>query len=305
MKCKRCGARGDAHFGWCVSVGGPGYPPSKAPKVVDTALPPEDVLTLAKGLQPALAAAPDLAPPKRGKLMVLHSPVHVIEPGVRVVSTRTPQENAERLRRNELLWTAVSGDVDWGRFDIEATAHQLFESCQRGLPWAIAFGYHPDVLALQGLDLPQCEAAVRAPERVEIRPETGKKGYPILGFSRGDVKVILGMRAPTRPMVIAAYWTSLLAADEHRRPERVGGGGARKPGGLPTTVTALVKRLTEAGADVDEAWKTSGTAAVKYHGQELGKVTTGPGADKRQVQQDWQRTTRKMHAIDQREAASA
>jgi hypothetical protein len=226
-----------------------------------------------------------------------------ITPGVNIVRTRTPEEERERLRRNELLWTAVSGtDVDWTRLDVEATAHQLFLACERGLPRAIPIGYREDVLALEGVNLEQLETTARIPERVEIRPETGKKGYPILGFYRGDVAVILGMRRPTRPAVIAAYWTALLAHDTYRAPERTGGGGARKSSGLPATVPALVKRLCQEGATVDEAWKTGCPATVHYRGQDLGKITTGPGATKQQVQLDWQRTQRKMQAIDRREA---
>ena len=166
---------------------------------------------------------------------------------------------------------------------------------------SVPFSYHPDVLALYGLNTDEVETAVREPQRVEVRPESKTKGYPVLKFVRGDVQVIMGYRDRQRPAVIAAYWESLLGADVYR-VERHGGGGKRGANGLPTNTGALMKRLRERGAQIEES--DGRTASVSYNGQDLGKITVSGVVTKAQVASDYQRCIRKMHAIDSREKVS-
>jgi hypothetical protein len=149
-------------------------------------------------------------------------------------------------------------------------------------------------------------AAVRqARQRVEIRPESWdkEKRYPILGFHKGDCMVVVGMRQPSTPRVIAAYWTSLLVG----RPARVnrhGGGGAKKKVGLPSTPTATISRLTGMGAEIEGDPVLSKTVKVTYKGQDLGKISCG-AVTKSVVESDYQRCLRKMQAIDRRQEAKA
>lgn len=181
--------------------------------------------------------------------------------------------------------------ADAGTFD-------LFEDVKGGLPGGYPFTYHPDVLALHGLNKDEVETAVRNPERVEIRPESKGKGYPVLGFQRGDVRVIMGFRNRVKPAVIACYWTTLLAHDTYR-VDRHGGGGRRTSAGLPSRPDVAIKRLRQLGAEIAEGDKT---ATVTYRGQELGQISLG-NTPKDTVHSDYQRMQRKMHAIDRREGA--
>lgn len=228
------------------------------------------------------------------------TPVSPITPGVRIV----PAQHEDT--RPALSWTEATGTVDWDRYDVEASAFSLWVACAEGLPEAISFSYRDDVLALEGLNITTMETAVRFPDRVEIRPESRDKGYPILGFHRGDVMVVLGMRIPRSPAVIAAYWTALLGHDTHR-VEHVGGGGAKRQTGqgLPKTIKQSIKQLTLHGAMICEDWETQPEKAVpvSYAGQDLGKITV-VGVNRQQVETDYQRTLRKINAIKQREAVS-
>lgn len=238
-------------------------------------------------------------------------PVQHITPGVNVVpADRSAAEERERQQARRLQWTkALAGEPDWSRFDVMATASEILESLRGGLPGVFRVGYHPEVLALQGLDIGQVEAALRRPQYVEIRPESGEKKYPILGFRRGDVFVILGMRTPTSPIVIAAYWSSLLDSPTGRpfgQRAATGGGGSKKSAGLPTSPRALVTQLRARGGYVPENWELADKAVdVSYRGQDLGKITVGPGTGRKQVQTDYQRVVRKMQAIDRRLEAAA
>lgn len=183
--------------------------------------------------------------------------------------------------------------------ELEQGVFDLYEDVKAGLPSAYPFIYHPNVLALAGLNKGEIEGAIRSPEFVEVRPETKGKGYPVFGFQRGDVRAILGFRDKSQPAIIAAYWTTLMAHDTYRVERSGKAGGSKAATGLPSNPGASLKRLRNLGADVVENGKT---AAVKYRGQELGQVTCGIGVPKLQVQTDYQRCLRKMHAIDQREA---
>jgi transcriptional regulator with XRE-family HTH domain len=197
------------------------------------------------------------------------------------------------------------GEGSWSDDELQATAYQLLVKCMDGLPEGIAFDYKDDVLATQGFVEEDVIAAVRKPQRVEIRPESWdkEKRYPILGFHRGDCMVVLGMRQPNTPRVIAAYWTSLLAADRHV-VNRHGGGGAKKKVGLPSTPTATISRLTGMGAEIEGDPVLSKTVKVTYKGQDLGKISCG-AVTKSVVESDYQRCLRKMQAIDRRQEAKA
>ena len=185
--------------------------------------------------------------------------------------------------------------------ELDMQTFDLWEDCREGLPGSYPFIYHPNVLSLAGLNTDEVETAIRKPGRIEIRPETKEKGYPVFAFQRGDVRAILGFRDRAKPSVIACYWTTLLANDEYR-VNRSGGGGSKTMSGLPTNPGASVKRLRSLGAKIEEA-ANGKTAVVTYRGQELGQITTGVAIPKATVQSDYQRCLRKMNAIDQREGA--
>jgi hypothetical protein len=201
------------------------------------------------------------------------------------------------------VWTSVPGE-SWSDSDLEASAYQLLVKCMDGLPEEIGFDYKDDVLATAGFVEEDVIAAVRNPQRVEIRPESWdkEKRYPILGFTKGDVQVIMGMRTPTKPRVIAAYWTSLLQADSYR-VDRHGGGGRKKSTGLPTNPGTSMSRLKTMGCEIEGDPLKDKAVKVTYRGQDLGKITCGAAVPKLTVQSDYQRTLRKMQAIDRREEA--
>jgi hypothetical protein len=189
--------------------------------------------------------------------------------------------------------------------DLDATAYQLLVKCMNGLPEEFGYDYKDDVLATGGFRQEDVDAALRHPHRVEIRPESWdkEKRYPILGFHRGDVSVILGMLTPAKPRVIAAYWSSLLTADTHR-VNKVGGGGSKKADGLPTRASAAIDRLRTRGCEIPDS-PDEKPVAVTYKGQALGKIATSRTTTKPLVQSDYQRIVRKMAAIDRREVAKA
>ncbi len=194
-------------------------------------------------------------------------------------------------------------DVDWANVDLDMAASKLRDKLANGLPAHIPFEWHPSVLALQGMDLEIVETALRNPKWVDIRPETAVKHYPVLGFHRGDVTTVLGLRTPTHPAVISAFVSPLLEHDTHQ-VNHTGGGGKRRQDGLPRTVSAMLAALRAHGVlvDVDPLENTS---EVMYRGQRLGKITTGPSAPRKTVESDYQRIVRKVDAINRREASKA
>lgn len=188
--------------------------------------------------------------------------------------------------------------------DDELTAHStsLQALCREGLPDHFQYSYKDEVLALYGVDTELMDAAIRTPERVEIRPESHdkEKRYCILGFHRGDLQVILGMRNPGAPMVIAAYANSRLEHDTHRVGHTGGGGTKTKVTGLPKTSRAVAQRLRMLGGrelEVEIDSREDHTEVV-YKGQVLGKIATN--GDRATCEQDFQRIQRKMAAIDRR-----
>lgn len=207
-----------------------------------------------------------------------------------------------KVKTSEMLTVEADPDAPpLEPHEADATTYDVYEDCKGG--FAGKFTYHPDVLALYGLDQDQCAAAIRQPQRVEIRPESKSKGYPVLAFIRGDMRAILGFRNRNEPAVIAAYWLALMQHDTHR-VDHVGGGGAKREAGsttgVPTNPKTLMRRLRSLGAQVVEDAHGE-KASVKYAGQDLGKVSIANRTAKAVVQTDWQRCQRKIHAIAQRE----
>lgn len=237
---------------------------------------------------------------------LIESRPSTIRPGVNVVSA-ADTDRAEQISSWRESSEAI--EVDWTQVSDQAldmTAHELLKQCEGGLPPEIPFLFHPEVLAMEGFKDAEDEirATLRYPDRVEIRPETGKKRYPILGFWRGDVNVILGMRQPNRPAVIAAYYTALLMPDIHR-VRHVGGGGAkREDNGLPRNPGQVIRALRALGAEVANTnpRDVAGTASVTFEGQELGSISVGRTA-RATCERDWQRMQRKIEAIKRRQEA--
>jgi hypothetical protein len=195
-------------------------------------------------------------------------------------------------------------DFDWRAVPLEPMATQLADHYRPGLPYPLSYSYHDDVLALQGVDIESADAAVRAPQRVEIRPETSSKGYPVLMFVRGDVQVVMGFRNPLRPVVIAAYWTALLVHDVDRPGYSSGmaGGGRREKGHTsPGTVPKLVQSLKARGCELEWDLLTTKPVEVTYLGEKLGKIPVDKQA-RRDVQFTWSRILNKILAIDRRRA---
>ena len=287
---KCCGGRGDAHYGWCAKVGGPGKRPTSP-------------------TQRLQAVGEKLAEPRRrrtqpGAALTHLVGSHVPRPtGLTVLhAVRTPEEERQRNEAARMRWSTYAGEVDWSKVEVEASVHDLWDMCKRGLPPAISFGYLPEVLEMYGVDFDMVESIIRSPQRVEIRPEYKTKRYPVLAFHRGDVMVVLGMRIPTKPWIIAIYVSPLLEHDTHR-VGGTGGGGSRRSQGLPATLRASIRTLTMLGAEIPEDWETATDRAmpVMYKGADLGKIQVGH-VEKRQVQSDYQRVLRKMHAIDRRQS---
>lgn len=170
-----------------------------------------------------------------------------------------------------------------------------------------AIRYTDDILALEGMPWEDMESAIRNPHRVVVRPETGKKGYPVLALIRGDVQVIMGFFIRNSPAVIACYWTHLLGHDEGRFSKGAAGagGGTRKEAGLPNTPGKVIRRLTEIGVEIPDVDTTTGnTAECFYDKQSLGRITIGNIYKKGQPQSDYQRIYRKVDAIVRRRASA-
>jgi hypothetical protein len=225
--------------------------------------------------------------------------------GVSKVAAQTAIDGLHPTGRDVWKWSPPQSTNGVSDADLDATAYQLLVKCMNGLPEEFGYDYKDDVLATAGFQQEDVDAALRNPQRVEIRPESWdrEKRYPVLAFHRGDVSVILGMLTPAKPRVIAAYWTSLLGSDTHRvnqarrrRVEEVGR-AAVQPG-------QVMARLRAAGCEIPEPVDEK-PVDVTYKGQGLGKIMTARTTTKITAQADYQRTLRKMQAIDRREVAKA
>lgn len=221
-----------------------------------------------------------------------------IKPGITVF-----QQPVE-ARESRQTWVPGTKEVDWSIIDLDASCTALLHRFRDGYPEELGFWYYKDVLAMNGLDFDGVEAALRHPDRVEIRPESygGGKGYPVLGFYRGDVRVIVGFREPSRPMIIDTRFSIKTQPAARDGVTDGGGGGAKKDTGLPKTITQLRKRLAQAGAELTTA-KDGKSFDVCYHGQHLRKVEET--LTRQEITTVWQQLTRRMNGIEQKEAKTA
>lgn len=169
-----------------------------------------------------------------------------------------------------------------------------------------AIKYHPDVLALEAMPFEDVEAVIRNPTRVEIRPETSSKKYPVLLLARGDIEVVMGFQFRNSPAIIAVYWTHLLGHDDGRFKKGAtgAGGGQRKAEGLPSTPGKVLSRLKAMGVEIpNEETTIENTVEVFFRGQNLGKITVGNIYKKGTPEADYQRILRKVDAIRRREVS--
>ncbi len=177
----------------------------------------------------------------------------------------------------------VIRNFDWDQVNLDDTAAKLCQLMRNGVPPAIRYSYSPDVLALYGVDLNLLEGALRHPERVEIRPESFNrdKRYPVLAFHRGDVQVILGLRQPVSPKVIAAYATSRLEHDTHRVGHTGSGGSKRSVSGLPSNPRQVATQLDARRAQAElyplpeGATEVASKPKVDTHGRRGRPVQSG------------------------------
>lgn len=283
-----------------IRANGPVRAPLAAPRSAPRPVAPEPKAPARPRPQPPARRVVQ-ARPRSAESAVLNEMVQsrrsdTIKPGLRIV-----QDPSEKIEPEVEQWSFDPQHVDWALVDLDTTAGQLRDRLQNGLPDEIPFSYHPDVLAVQGMDFDLVEAALRHPERVNVQPETAEKKYPILAFWRGDIVTILGMRTPTHPRIIAAYAVSRMDPElgRVRQVGSVGGGGARKRSGLPNSTRAMLKAIHDLGVEVQDMDPTAKTAQAVYKGQVLGKVSIGT-APKDQVHSDYQRVLRKVTAIDNR-----
>jgi hypothetical protein len=173
--------------------------PAPTPKKAKKAAPPPPV---PKRQPRTRVALEDLA------ALINFGEVKVTQPaaGVTVVQAPPRPPREDTIRTSPEVDPEVIRNFDWDQVNLDQTVIKLRDLMRNGVPQAIRYTYSDDVLALYGVDMNLLEA-LRQPERVEIRPESFDKAkrYPVLGFHRGDVTVILGLRQPVTPKVIAAY----------------------------------------------------------------------------------------------------
>jgi hypothetical protein len=204
-----------------------------------------------------------------------------------------------RFRRPNTSWLkirGIAGEGDWELVGLSESAYTLSRQVANGIPPEATIEYHPEVLALAGVDLAAAEAVARKPERVEIAAkETAANKHPMLTFRRGDVTVVLGFRNPHVPKMVAAYFSSEALKEYQNARDGVGGGGgggARKTKGVPTRPDLLRRRLEAMGADVNDD-EGGRTATVRYAGENLGQITI-IGYTKQGVGNDFQSMQRKI-----------
>jgi hypothetical protein len=222
-------------------------------------------------------------------------------PPITVVQAPPRPAPVDETRQSPMPAADVIRNFDWDKVDLDATAIKLRDLMKDGVPDAIRYTYKDDVLLVFGLTTELMDGALRQPERVEIRPESFDKDkrYPVLAFHRGDVQVILGLRQPVTPRVIAAYAISRLQHDTHR-VGYTGGGGSKGDKGLPTTPRQVVTRLRAQGAKVElNPLQEGSPVEVFYQDKSVGKISTGT-VPRATCQSDYQRVLRRMAAMDSR-----
>lgn len=299
-----CSGRDGAHFGWCATVGGcgckPGSPEHQTFLIrTATAVARQATRKIADPVRKAQAKVLTALVGTGGSRPEPARPVVVEEPATPPVTGRT-------------VVGAGAIDPEWERLtddQLNLSAYRLQQLCEKGLPTHVPFEVWPEVEALDGYDDARVRGTLTHPSWVEVRPETKAKKYPVLGFHRGDVHVVMGFRTPSKPLVIACYWASALQHDTHR-VAKTGGGGAKRSTGLPRNGDQVGKALTSMGCTLSEKVHTTGgqttwACTVTYAGQDLGCITQGPGVRREQAETDYQRTIRKVQAIDRRKAAAS
>lgn len=309
---------GDVRSGFTVHnrpvVGAPAFKPRKIVRLADRLAAPVAPPAPKPAPPPKKIAkkAPVPAPPKKRQprttvdiealaALVNFGQVEITTPapGVKVVKAPPRPRTVDTLT-SPMPDDEVIQNFDWDSVNLDATAARLRDLMKGGVPDAIRYSYSGDVLALYGMDLSLMDAALRSPERVEIRPESfdQSKRYPVLGFYRGDISVILGLRQPLTPKVIAAYATSRLEHDTHRVGHTGGGGSKNGEKGLPTNPRQVANKLRARGAQVEINPLTEGDPVeVFYQGKSVGKISTGP-ASKETCASDYQRALRRIVAMD-------
>lgn len=216
----------------------------------------------------------------------------------------TPHAEPERPSDAEevrLLGDPNGAQWDWFTKDDERLmrgAHALAMRCANGIPSGVRVKLHRKVLETYGLDFDDANAVMRHPMRVTIAPETKEKKYPVLRFTRGDVQTVVGFQRLDQPAVIAIYVGNWVADNESNNGGS-GGGGSRKESGPPKTPSDVIKRLVRLGAYVTVD-RDGETAVVKYHDQELGKISVKAATPRATCDSDWNRMQRKIGAINAR-----
>ena len=232
-------------------------------------------------------------------------PPRVLRPAAEVLwQAPTPAERPPEAEATWVLMPGIEQSSDWDGSDLADKAWRLAERIRTGLGDVAPLGFHDDVTALNGVNLEQVESVVRHAERVEVDASTAWKLYPILRFHRADNMVIVGFRDPMLPVIIAAYFTTLRDADATGRlsPRITGGGGRRKTGGLPNTPAKLISAIRLLGASIDDPTERDTVLTVTYEGCDLGKVPVERTTPKKDIENAWQRTRRRIEALREKRA---
>ena len=272
---------------------------------------------------PAPAATPAPATKAPSRSVVRRKLRTVVDPKALVALVSGPEHVEEEAPRSEVNIVSaparprveqtkfLEADLTRHTLDIDSialtrSANSLRDKFQHGVPGNIRPSYKDEVLEVWAVTVDMMEGTLRHPERVEIRPETydETKRYPVLGFHRGDMVVILGLKYPATPAVIAAYASAKLMHDTHR-VGHTGGGGAKAKAGLPKTAREVIKTLKDRGCKIEVDELSDKPVEVSYKGESLGKISTASNTPRATAEGDYQRTIRKMHALDRREGVSA
>lgn len=223
-------------------------------------------------------------------------------PDISTYEEKPPKAEPEPPKESWLI--RLPGDPDGEGYnpdpeEVMRSAHALRNQVARGIGYQLPLIFYREVLATTGIDLEEAESIVRNCTRVEVRPESAAKKYPVLRFVRGDVDVIVGFRIPREPCVIRVNQNALLVHDTYR-VERHGGGGAKKSSGLPHHPDKIRENLVKMGCEI-AAFPLDGKAVdVKYKGQNLGKLQSKAYPSKTAGQNAWQGFVRKWDAINRK-----
>lgn len=188
--------------------------------------------------------------------------------------------------------------------DPDLSAYEASIELATGIPLDVPVTIADWIVDYPGYDAGIVDAVMCKPDRVEVDPETAVKGYPVLRFWKGDVCVVVMFPSNAEPFVPAWYATTKAMNNWTGPRALTGGGGPRRSVGMPTRPRQLIKRLTRMGAEVREVQGEAGTlkGQVTYMGQDVGDFRI-EGAYPHETELNWQRLSRKIHAIYQRHLA--